>query len=109
METVYITLIIVIGIIVLVYLLKDRLTFFGGNISGRRGENEIGAGMRINAESSRREGTRVSENKMLGTGQTIKTKERGSQIDRNYMKGKNQSIEIGETPEADRPESSENT
>ena len=104
METVYIVLIIVVGIIILVFLLRDRLTFFGGNVRARRGENEIGGGMRINAESPRSEGTRVSGNKMLGKRQTIKTTEQGSQIETNLMKGENQRIEIGESSEADSSE-----
>ena len=108
METVYIVLIIAIAVIIVVFLLRDRLTSFKGSVRRKRGENELGAGMQFDAESSTREGTRVSENKMLGTGQAIKTNEQGSQIDKNYMKGKNQRIEIGETSEAESPESSEN-
>ncbi len=65
--------------------------------------------MEINAESesSQSGGTRVSGIKMVGERQTIKTTEPGSQITKSLIKGKDQTIEIGESSEVKRPENPE--
>lgn len=106
MDTVYIVLIIVIGLVILVFLLRDRLTFFRANVRGRRGRNEIGGGVGIGASPlGQPSSTRVSGTRMIGKKQKINIREKGAQVDKNLMKGEEQEINIDNPNE---PRNSEN-
>ncbi len=115
METVYIVLIVVVGIVILVFLVRDRLTSFGASLKGKRGESELGGGVRMTAESSKQPpptesprqppSTRVSGTRMIGKKQKINIREKGAQVDKNLMKGEEQEINIDNPNE---PKKSEN-
>ena len=108
MENVYIVLIIVVGVVILVFLLRDRLTSFKANVRGRRGESEIGGGLGIGAETPRqRPGTSVTRTRMIGKKQEMSVKQPGAQVDETLMKGEEQKINIDNPNEPQKSESRE--
>lgn len=108
METVYIVLIIVIGIVTIVFVLRDRLTSFRANVKGKRGNNEVGGGVGMNAyppDSSTP--TKVSGNRMIGKKQRIDVREKGAEVEKNRMEGEELEIKIDNpnaSEDADKPE-----
>ena len=72
METVWIVLIVAIALIIIVFLLRDRITFLGGSVSRNQNGVETLADARLGADPSHQlgTGTRISGNKMVGNRQS---------------------------------------
>ncbi len=114
METVYIVLIVVVGIVILVFLVRDRLTSFGASVKGKRGESELGGDVRMTAESSKQPpptesprqppSTRVSGNRMIGKKQRMNVREKGAQVEKNLMKGEDLELTVDQPTEPENPE-----
>lgn len=96
METVWIVLIVAIALIIIVFMLRDRITFLGGSVSRNQNGVETRADAKLGADPSRQlgTGTRISGNKMVGNRQRISSEERGAQIEKNYMKGEDLDIRV---------------
>lgn len=102
METIYIVLIIVLGIITLVFLLRDRLKSFLGDVTAGLGSSTIHGGISIEAEadsSTKDQSTKteVTGNIMEGKKQRIYVEQEGAKIKDNQMRGENLDIEVSDS------------
>ncbi len=105
MQTVYIVLIIVFGIIVLVFFLRERLKVFRVNLGGRRGNSEIHGALDLDADSSRRSlSTKVSNNIMKGKKQRLNVRDKGAEVEKNFMEGEDLQLNVDNS---ERPEKTE--
>lgn len=92
METLYIVIAVVIGVVIVVFILRDRITRFFARVA----DHEIGVNAAPPGRRERRQAaTRVKGNRMVGKRQQMRVRQTDVEVDRNVMRGEDQELEVG--------------
>ena len=92
METLYIVIAVVVGVIVVVFLLRDRITRFFARFS--EGEIGVDAAPPRGRQSKRQPSTRVSGNRMVGKRQKLRVTQTNVDVEKNVMKGEDLELNV---------------